>query len=144
MLLFLACSSPQLETGFVVFAPRTETLDVELGVNEEKRWLLEGFVNQIDNDDENLGIEILFGTSQADSQVDVTVFDGNSVEEIVFESRLNSEDGALFYQQVPCFQGCTFRFVTKAIHAGGQENSRLKLVFRLDQPDGELLISSLL
>ena len=148
MLFLLACGGSQSAVDSAeqyVFSPRTEALEVELEVGEERRWLFEGAAELEDGSDDGLlGIEIVYGTSQADAQVDVTLFDGSSMEEVLFEKQLISESGALYQAQIPCSSSCSFRYVSKAIHSGGAENTLLKLIFRLDQSEGDLLISPLL
>ena len=147
MVFLMACGAPQSFEDSAqqsVFSPRSETTEVELGPGDELRWLFEGAAELEGNsNDELLGVEILYGTSQADSQVDVTLFDGGSMEHILFEEQLVSESGARYQDQIFCTPTCSFRYVSKAIHSGGAENTLLKLIFRLDQPEGELLISPL-
>lgn len=146
MLFIFACVVPQSfedSAQYDVFSPRTETVELELEAGEERRWLLEGAVELEDGDDDVLAVEIIYGTSQADSQVDVTLFDGSSVEQILFEDRLISESGARYQDQLICSPTCSFRYISKAIHSGGAESTWLKLIFRLDQSEGDLLISPL-
>ncbi|MBM74603.1 MAG: hypothetical protein CMK59_04310 [Proteobacteria bacterium] len=143
---FLACLSPEINKDSAqmdVFSPRSESIEIELGVGDEKRWLFEGAVEQEENEDGSVGIEVVFGTTQADAQVDITLFDGMSMDEILFEDQLVSESGAIFKNQIPCDPTCSFRYVSKAIHSGGTDNTLLKLIFRLDQTEGNLLISAL-
>ena len=144
--IFLACFSSEINKDSAqvdVFSPRSESIEVQLGVGDELRWLFEGAVEQDEDADGSVGIEVVFGTIQADAQVDITLFDGVSTDQILFEDQLLSESGAIFKSQIPCDPTCSFRYVSKAIHSGGTDNTLLKLIFRLDQAEGNLLISAL-
>jgi len=147
MVFLLACGVSQSVEDSAkqdVFSPKSESVEIELGAGQELRWLFEGAAELEDvSGDGLLGIEIIYGTAQADSQVDVTLFDGNSIETVLFEEQLVSESGARYQEQIPCSPTCSFRYISKAIHSGGAENTLLKLIFRLDQPEGDLLISPL-
>jgi hypothetical protein len=147
MLFFFSCLSTEKSiadssTGDV-FSPRSEMVEHLISPGEELRWILEGTTSLEANDaDGMVGVEVLYGTEHADSQVDVTLFDGAATETILFEKQLRAESGAQYQETILCNEGCSFRYITKAIHSSGTEATTLKIIFRLDQSIGELLITN--
>ena len=148
LFLFFSCLSEQESfvdsSAEAVFSARSEMIETSISPGEELRWILEGTTSLEDNDDDGMvRIEVLYGTDQADSQVDVTLFDGAATETILFEEQLKAESGAQYQATISCNEACSFRYITKAIHSSGTEATTLKIIFRLDQPTGDLLITNI-